>query len=650
MDEEETVKDCVCLANRLISVLKLPLPEVSSLRNLKSNMFSMMFESIFHLPVPDQIKAPKTVEDEAHNVQAVTDAISLDMLAISLSHITGEDVMSGNVYAIYNLLEIFEGILLYMSDTPTSTQSVSRDHVIIERKTSRLVISREKESKSDDDFFETEEDTRKPTFSRRLSRSLEEISVPSGISSEGLFKKSKDSSRKIKRKTKRMPVRVSKPSSPRPDQKITGKRQELIVGPGRGTESSEDIGGISLHDIAGQRSGTTEQSISVSSELKETIPKLLKSTESEISEPELPVPPLEIKKETVQEQYARNLEAKIRIYLDENRKQRKLALRMEKAFLKTVKTPVQKKTTSVYKKPYLSPLHRRGRPVRRPKHTRTASSSQPSAKSKDSSPGTEKETAFVQELREEFPGMHLTPVTVRRMKQRYEKQLRIMHKNVAQALQRKSRSQLQVEETAKRQAILSDILRKETRQEQYKKNLNEHKEFQIRVKAAYREARQQSSRVRNYYEEFHNVMKKRLQQRNTQEEVLLRHTFEKGIDIQKEQVRELLHYVKERQEKDAADQKIYLDALENFYQTQLSLVTESLAIERCDLEQRLKAQKQVISSLKRDRRQHLKQEVRRLQDDIASDKDGFHFRELDAENYVENLRDKYSTCFARPRR
>lgn len=62
---------------------------------------------------------------EAHNIQAVIDTLSLDLLGLSLSHITGEDVVSGNAVCTYHLLEVFESLFLHLSaktedDTETS--------------------------------------------------------------------------------------------------------------------------------------------------------------------------------------------------------------------------------------------------------------------------------------------------------------------------------------------------------------------------------------------------------------------------------------------------------------------------------------------------------------------------------------------------
>ena len=60
------------------------------------------------------IRHPRTKEDEVHNVQVVIDTLSLDLLHISLSHITGEDVVSGNKRAIGNLMEVILGLLEFI--------------------------------------------------------------------------------------------------------------------------------------------------------------------------------------------------------------------------------------------------------------------------------------------------------------------------------------------------------------------------------------------------------------------------------------------------------------------------------------------------------------------------------------------------------
>ncbi|XP_029688401.1 centrosomal protein of 95 kDa-like isoform X2 [Takifugu rubripes] len=64
----------------------------------------------------DYIAAAGSQEDDIHNVQSVIDSLSLDYLQISLSHITGENVIRGDKDSIKNLLEIFDGLLEYLKE------------------------------------------------------------------------------------------------------------------------------------------------------------------------------------------------------------------------------------------------------------------------------------------------------------------------------------------------------------------------------------------------------------------------------------------------------------------------------------------------------------------------------------------------------
>ncbi|NXS11252.1 CEP95 protein, partial [Neodrepanis coruscans] len=64
----------------------------------------------------DLIATPRSQEDDAHNVQAVIDSLALDYLQVSLSHITGENIVKGERESIRNLLEIFDGLLEYLTE------------------------------------------------------------------------------------------------------------------------------------------------------------------------------------------------------------------------------------------------------------------------------------------------------------------------------------------------------------------------------------------------------------------------------------------------------------------------------------------------------------------------------------------------------
>ncbi|KAM3623262.1 uncharacterized protein V6R79_009256 [Siganus canaliculatus] len=115
MGTQEGERDWVDVANDLLNKCQLNL-RLRKLTDCDANVFITLYENILGETVPDYIVAPCSQEDDAHNVQAVIDSLSLDYLQISLSHITGENVIRGDKESIKNLLEIFDGLLEYLRE------------------------------------------------------------------------------------------------------------------------------------------------------------------------------------------------------------------------------------------------------------------------------------------------------------------------------------------------------------------------------------------------------------------------------------------------------------------------------------------------------------------------------------------------------
>ncbi|XP_072501528.1 centrosomal protein of 95 kDa isoform X5 [Notamacropus eugenii] len=105
----------VSVANNLLLKCHIWL-RIQSLSECDANVFITLYHSILGEVVPDLITVPKNQEDHAHNVQAIIDSLALDYLQVSLSHITGENIVRGNKESIKNLLEIFDGLLEYLTE------------------------------------------------------------------------------------------------------------------------------------------------------------------------------------------------------------------------------------------------------------------------------------------------------------------------------------------------------------------------------------------------------------------------------------------------------------------------------------------------------------------------------------------------------
>ncbi|KAK7929879.1 hypothetical protein WMY93_006274 [Mugilogobius chulae] len=123
MGTQEAERDWVDVANELLSKCHLNL-SLRKLTDCDANVFITLYESILGEKVPDYIADPRSQEDDIHNVQSVIDSLSLDYLQISLSHITGENVVRGHNESIKNLVEIFDGLLEYLNeDTSEESQN-----------------------------------------------------------------------------------------------------------------------------------------------------------------------------------------------------------------------------------------------------------------------------------------------------------------------------------------------------------------------------------------------------------------------------------------------------------------------------------------------------------------------------------------------
>ncbi|XP_060920379.1 centrosomal protein of 95 kDa-like isoform X2 [Labrus mixtus] len=115
MGTQEGERDWVDVANDLLSKCHIKL-RLRKLADCDARVFIALYENILGEKVPDYIAAPCSQEEDFHNVQSVIDSLSLDYLQISLSHITGENVVRGDRESIKNLLEIFDGLLEYLKE------------------------------------------------------------------------------------------------------------------------------------------------------------------------------------------------------------------------------------------------------------------------------------------------------------------------------------------------------------------------------------------------------------------------------------------------------------------------------------------------------------------------------------------------------
>ncbi|KFW00644.1 Centrosomal protein of 95 kDa, partial [Fulmarus glacialis] len=134
--------DWVDVANDLLRSCHIN-QHIKHLSECGADVFVRLYESILGEKVPDFIATPRSQEDDAHNVQAVIDSLALDYLQVSLSHITGENIVKGERESIRNLLEIFDGLLEYLTEEVSESSSQNGDEANVLSNNEIQIASRE---------------------------------------------------------------------------------------------------------------------------------------------------------------------------------------------------------------------------------------------------------------------------------------------------------------------------------------------------------------------------------------------------------------------------------------------------------------------------------------------------------------------------
>lgn len=236
---------------------------------------------------------------------------------------------------------------------------------------------------------------------------------------------------------------------------------------------------------------------------------------------------------------------------------------------------------------------------------------------------------------EEFPFLHVSPQTAHSMWQIQERHLNSVLKLGTEV--KTSKTQRMIEEAERRQEALVGILKKDLDHNLRMREKQEQQQQQRTVRAKLREKRQVSARARRYYDEYELRMRARMLKRRTREEQIFKKLFQDGLDIQKQRIRELREYAKEKREALAERQQNEIASLENFYRDQFALLAEGIARERFEMEVREKAQEKVVLQMRKELRCKLERDVKEFQETLQRDEDSAYFRELEA----DRLRGKF---------
>jgi hypothetical protein len=243
------------------------------------------------------------------------------------------------------------------------------------------------------------------------------------------------------------------------------------------------------------------------------------------------------------------------------------------------------------------------------------------------------------------------PVSMETVRDLWRKQLRQITTLTKPTPSHPHRVDQQIEAMGRKHSALLESLKKEIDHTRRLRGQEETRAQQRAVRAKLEAKRQATARARRYFRDYELELKAKLQKKRTNEELVFRRAFEDGLVLLKEREREVRKMAKEKKEQQTERLRRDLEAMEQYYSDQFSMLAESLARERENAaardEARAKVSRhsppptpppvcvcvclQLSGQLGRETRQRLEREVTDLQTCLDRDDDVTHFRELDAQ-------------------
>ncbi|NXP77341.1 CEP95 protein, partial [Ramphastos sulfuratus] len=270
---------------------------------------------------------------------------------------------------------------------------------------------------------------------------------------------------------------------------------------------------------------------------------------------------------------------------------------------------------------------------RNPKHSQWIPK-RGTAKPKKAAPMKVRDDDLLFQLLEEFPHLHISHHTMNKM---WQKQL--AQTEQLQAASGRSRPKLhnEVQQALKKQELLVGIIKKD---QEHSRRLQELKQRIRRQKWAQnklREKRQQAARARKYYEDYRVQLRAKMMRARTREERIFKNLFEEGLEIQKQRLKDLRAYAREKRAEQRREHQNELESMENYYKDQFSMLAEALSQQHQEMQSREKAQAQMLQKTKRDLRSRMEKEIEQLQAAIMQSDDDTFFQELEAERLKSRL-------------
>ncbi|XP_073653539.1 centrosomal protein of 95 kDa isoform X7 [Tursiops truncatus] len=724
----------VTIANNLLLQCHIHL-RIRELEDCDANVFIALYQSILGEKVPDLIAIPRSQEDEAHNVQAVIDSLALDYLQVSLSHITGENIVKGDKESIKNLLEIFDGLLEYLtehisetshekSETGQRSKESHRGDPLEEQESTKESrsswkrVSFERCSSSSealgpswggDEAESTGEIIRLGDTAHTFSLRSNAPRAPCPIGKEYLrsshcsptvnstgegtafsvepdnrvflnSKLSKDGkqemypvqvqgsrTRKLP-KGKRYENRTAVSSWDSPFSQRAGKRlteQELHAVSEKLSQRLSELDWMlksALGDRIKEKTSFEEEDIG-NEEVESGNDETLSQHSDSIVEygPKKQRPGLAMHRKPPSRSHSLSpspINKNKQFHMERKRQRKPKVTDIRRFQAKAITEAFEKELRRNKVQENIGPLgindkEETEKIYRETVHKGTPKHSQPWKiySRKTTTPGPRgglpkpnkavpmkvNEHSLLPLMLEQFPFLYVSGQTLSKMWKQQIAQVEQLKKDAYRENRSKKKLQDEIEEALRRHDLLTVLIKKEyehnKRLQDFKDRIHRQKLTQSKIK----ENRQQTVRARKYYDDYRVQLHSKMMRMRTREEMIFKKLFEEGLQIQKQRLRDLRNYAKEKRDEQKRQHQNELDSMENYYKDQFSFLAEAISQERQELKAREKSQAQMLYKVKRELRSKMEKEIQQLQYMITQNDDDAFFRELEAERFKSRL-------------
>jgi hypothetical protein len=267
------------------------------------------------------------------------------------------------------------------------------------------------------------------------------------------------------------------------------------------------------------------------------------------------------------------------------------------------------------------------------------------------------QNGLLNHLLEEFPYLHTSPETIHYLWQTHSKQIELITKRHQEiednfltnklsnlnlddqslSASRDTKLNLYIKDLYKKQKYLMENMRKDLFHMERIAYIQKTKKLENAMKSKQREQRFQNAKTKRYYQEMCLKKKARLLKQATCEELIFKNLFNEISKLQKERILELKSYAKEKFEENNENELNKVKSIENFYRRKFDLINEKMKTGKCDSVLKQKSQHNNLKKINLEYRNKLESQILDLQEQLCRDKDFLYWRELEANRIKSDL-------------